>query len=308
MANEHDKLKGHASMLAANVIWGIMSPMSKAVMLTGVTAYAVTSWRMIGAAAAFWTASLFTRRERVVPRDLALLAAASLLGIVFNQGLFVSGIAYTSPIDASVITTTTPIITMILAALILREPATGKKIVGVAIGLAGAVTLVLSSAQAGTRSAAAAPVLGDMMCLGAETSFALYLVVFRDLIRRYSPVTLMKYMFLFAAIVTLPFTYSHVAAVPYRSLQPEIWGDMFFIVFMATFVCYFLSAVGQHTLRPTLVSIYCYVQPVTATVLALLWGLDGFSPLKAAAVALVFAGVYLVTRSKSREQTDSEAK
>lgn len=185
---------------------------------------------------------------------------------------------------------------------------TGKKIAGVAIGLAGAVTLVLSGAQAGTRSAAAAPALGNMMCLGAETSFALYLVVFRDLIRRYSPVTLMKYMFLFAAIVTLPFTYSHVAAVPYRLLHPEIWGDMFFIVFLATFVCYFLSAVGQHTLRPTLVSIYCYVQPVTATVLALLWGLDGFSLLKAVAVALVFAGVYLVTRSKSREQMDSEAK
>ena len=142
-----EKLKGHSAMFTANFLWGIMSPISKSIFLTGViSAFSLTNMRMVGAAAFFWIASLFMPRESVTKRDLLLLFAASLFGITLNQGFFVVGLSYTTPIDASVVASLTPIITMILAAFIQKEPMTGKKVIGVFMGLTGALILILDGA------------------------------------------------------------------------------------------------------------------------------------------------------------------
>ena len=135
-------------MLGACITFGLLAPVSKSLFGTGlVSAYALTMMRMGGGTVVFWIASLFTRREHVPPRDLLLFFFASLLGIVLNQGTYVLGVSKTSPIDASVVTTTTPIFVMIIAALYLREPITGKKILGVVVGAAGALLLILSGAH-----------------------------------------------------------------------------------------------------------------------------------------------------------------
>ena len=102
-------------MFAANTMWGFMSPVSKFVFLgSAVTPFILADCRMAGAAALFWIASLFTKREKVSRRDMLLLFIASLLGIVFNQGLFTFGLGLTSPVNASIITTSTPILTMLI--------------------------------------------------------------------------------------------------------------------------------------------------------------------------------------------------
>lgn len=134
-----ESLKGHGAMLGANAMWGLMSPMAKFVMLGGViTPLVVTDMRVFGAMILFWIASLFGKREHVAPADLMKLFGASLLAIVFNQGCFIFGVEMTSPVDASIITTSMPLVAMILAALILKEPVTGKKILGIAAGATGA--------------------------------------------------------------------------------------------------------------------------------------------------------------------------
>lgn len=303
-----EKLKGHSAMFTANFLWGIMSPISKSIFLTGIiSAFSLTNMRMMGAAAFFWIASLFMPRESVTKRDLLLLFAASLFGITLNQGFFVVGLSYTTPIDASVVASLTPIITMILAAFIQKEPMTGKKVIGVFMGLTGALILILDGAGSTSGgSLSGGRVMGDLFCLIAEVSFAIYYVAFKGLISRYTPVTLMKWMFLFATICCLPIGGSEVMSIPFAQLDSTIYLDLFFVIFGATFLSYMLVSVGQKRLRPTIVSMYNYTQPIVASLLAIWWGMDSFDVMKGFAILLVFLGVYVVTTSKSRAQLDAE--
>ena len=230
---------------------------------------------------------------------------ASLLGVVFNQGVFTIGVSLTSPIDASVITTSTPIFTMIIAALYLKEPVTSKKVAGVFIGAIGALLLILSNNHAANPTQEAS-MRGDILCIAAEICFACYFVFFKGLIGRYSPVTLMKWMFTYSALCIIPFTYSNLMAFDWASLDGKVLLAVAFVVVCATFLCYILMPVAQKHLRPTVTSMYCYVQPVVASfVVAVCGGLSSFNPAKIVAVALVFAGVFLVTRSKSRAQMEA---
>lgn len=294
---------GHLSMFAANVIWGLNAPIGKTVLTSGITALSLTAFRMTGAAAAFWLVSLFMRREHVASRDMVRLFFAALFGVILNQGSFILGLSLTSPVDASIVTTTTPIITMIVAALYLREPVTGKKVAGILIGAAGALTLILGG---NGKSGGNSSIAGDLLVLTAQVSFAIYLTVFRDIIRRYSPVTVMKWMLTYASLCFIPFSYADIAAIEFAALPSRAVRGTLFVVFGATFLSYMLMMTAQRTMRPTLVSMYNYVQPVVATTVAVAAGMDTFGPAKWLAVALVFSGVFVVTRSKSRAQMESE--
>ena len=295
-------------MLGACITFGLLAPVSKSLFGTGlVSAYALTMMRMGGGAVVFWAVSLFQKPEHVPPRDLLLFFFASLLGIVLNQGTYVLGVSKTSPIDASVVTTTTPIFVMIIAALYLREPITGKKILGVVVGAAGALLLILSGAHLVSGRTGSGSVSGDLLCLFAQLSFATYFVVFKKLISRYSPVTLMKWMFLYATACCLPFGYSDLKAVGWAELGWTNYAQIAYVVLGATFLAYLLMPIGQKNLRPTVASSYNYVQPLVATLVAVSLGMDTFGWLKGVAVLLVFAGVYIVTISKSRAQLEAEA-
>ena len=293
-------------MLGVGVIFGLLSPVSKALLDSGLISPAgLMMTRTAGAAAAVWTASLFVRREPVALRDRLSLFFAALLGIVLNQGSFILGVSMTSPIDASVVTTTAPIFAMIIAALYLREPITGMKIAGVAIGAVGALMLIFSSPAA--ASSGSGSVGGDLLCMFAQLSYATYFVVFKGLIGRYGPVTLMKWMFLFATLCWLPFGAEDFVSTRWQAFGWRNFAEVGFIVLGATFLTYLLLPVGQKNLRPTVGCMYNYLQPLVASLVAVLAGMDRFTTIKAAAVVLVFAGVYAVTRSKSKAQMDAEA-
>ena len=231
-------------------------------------------------------------------RDLVRLFFAGLLGLVFNQCCYIIGLGITSPINASIVTTSAPIFAMVLSALILKEPITGKKAVGVLLGFSGALILILASAQA--ASSKVGDLRGDLLCLFAQFSFALYLALFRPLVQRYSVFTVNKWMFTFAAIVVLPFTAGRMAEIDYAATPAASWWEAAYVVVVGTFLCYILMMVGQRTLRPTVVSIYNYLQPVASVAVSVAMGLGVFGLSHAVAVALVFSGVWLVTKSKSR--------
>ena len=167
------KYQGHIAILTANIIWGLNSPISKTVLNSGdISPFALTTFRMVGAAAAFWLVSLFTKRENVPPKDLAMLFFAALCGIVFNQGVFIFGLSMTSPIDASIVSTTAPIITMIIAAFYLKEPITNKKVSGIFLGAVGALMLIMSG-QSTNVSSGENKIAGDL--LSVCTSICRYL-------------------------------------------------------------------------------------------------------------------------------------
>ncbi len=301
-----NELKGHLAMLGANIMWGLMAPVSKFVLQSGpINALALTTFRMVGAMILFWTASLFMKKEPVPGRDLLKLFFAALLSIVFNQGSYIFGVSLTSPIDASIVTTTSPILVMIIAALYLKEPITGKKVTGIFVGAAGALLLILSSQQLASAASAhpnASNVWGDLLCLLAQLSFSLYFVLFKGLIGRYSPVTLMKWMFTYASICTVPFAFTEVTAIDYAALPASLYVGIAQVVAGGTFIAYLLMPVGQHNLRPTVASMYNYVQPIVASGVAVAWGMDSFGWMKTIAVVLVFSGVYIVTQSKARAE------
>lgn len=301
-----DAYKGHLAMLGANILWGLMSPVSKAVLMAGpVSALSLTTFRMVGAAVVFWLASLFTKKEHVNHQGLAKLFFAALLGIVLNQGSFIFGVSLTSPINASIVTTTTPIITMIIAAFYLKEPVTGKKVIGIFVGAAGALLLILSSQSAAAGSGKSSNIWGDLLCLLAQFSFSFYFVLFKGLIGKYSPITLMKWMFTYASICTIPFSYNHIAGIDFLNLPSELYMGIIYVVLGGTFLPYLFIPIGQNLLRPTVACMYNYVQPIVASLIAVLWGMDTFGVMKGIAVALVFTGVYIVTQSKSRAQLEA---
>ena len=306
MAKNYNTI-GHMAVLFANIFWGFMSPVSKAVMASGyITPLSLTTIRMIGAAAIFWLTSIFTKKEHVTPHDMMMLFFASLFSISLNQGCFIAGISMTSPIDASVVATTVPIITMIISAIYLKEPVTPKKVMGIFLGAIGALILITSSSAGASSSDASSSVLGDVLCLAGEISIAIYYVVFRDLIRRYSAVTLMKWMFTYATICCVPFSYNDLRAIDPMALPVDVILDMGFIILAATFLSYLLVPIAQQRLRPTVVSIYNYTQPIIASLLAVMWGMGTFTPIKVVAIILVFVGVYVVNKSKSKAQLDAE--
>lgn len=299
--------KGHLAMLVANMMWGCMSPSSKIVLSSGlVSAISLTTFRMLGAAIVFWIASIFTKKEHVPHEDLKKLFFAALFGIVFNQGTYIFGVSMTSPIDATIVATSTPIITMIIAAFYLKEPVTGKKILGIFIGALGALTLILSGQQASSGNGSS--VLGDLLCLTAQCSFSIYVVVYKGLISRYSPVTLMKWMFTYSAICTIPFSYSSMASIDFLHLPLNIYFNIAVVVLGGTFFAYLLVPIGQRLLRPTVATMYNYVQPIIASIITVVVGLDTFGLMKSIAIGLVFLGVYIVTQSKSKAQMDAYKK
>lgn len=289
-------LRGHLMLLGAAVLWGCNAPMIKDLQGLGVPALVVADMRAVGAAVAFWVMSLFVGGgERVSVSMLGRLCVAGILCIVLNQVLFTVGVNYTSPIDATVISTMLPIVTMIFAAIILKESITGMKVVGIAVGAAGALTLVFG----GGGSSAGGGLVGDALCFTAQVSCALYMVIFSNTIHRYSVVTLMKWLFLFSAIIVTMVTWPSVVAVDYASLPLKAWGEMLFIVFGGTFLSYIFFTGGQKLLRPTVVSMYNYVQPIVATVLSVAMGVGTFGVGKVISMAMVFAGVYIVTHAKN---------
>lgn len=301
-------VSGHLSMFVANVAWGLMSPLAKIVMVGGiVTPFVLTELRIFGAMVLFWAVSFFGRYEHVAFRDKVRLFVASLLAIVFNQGSFIFGVGMSSPADASIIATSMPLWAMILAAFILKEPVTGKKVAGIAFGAGGALLLILGSNQGGAAPEGDNRMLGNLLVLTAQLSYAFYLVFFKNFVSRYSVVTIMKWMFTYAFVCTLPFSYRDLHATQWHELGLPAVGAIGFIVVCATFMCYMLVVVGQKYLRPTVAGMYNYIQPLIACVVSVCLGMDSFNVMKSLAVVMIFGGVYLVSVSKSKAMLDKEA-
>lgn len=294
------QLKGHFSMLGANVMWGMMAPVAKMVMAGGLVApLLMTDFRIFGAAVLFWLTSLLLPREHVPLPDILRLAGAGMLGIVFNQGCYVFGVGYTYPSEASIITTTMPIWVMILAALFLGEPITWKKVGGIVLGGSGAVLLVMGGHGSSAGMNVTNPVLGDILVLTAQLSYALYLTLYKNFIKKYSLVTLMKWMFTFASLAILPFSLPTIIATRWASITMAEAAGVAYVVLGGTFIAYIFVMIGQKALRPTLVGMYNYVQPIVATSIGIWMGLDVMTPVKGLAVAMIFSGVLLVNLSKA---------
>lgn len=299
---EKNSGKGHIACFVAYVIFGLNIIVTKDVMSTGVISpLALFALRSMGAGALFWIASFFTPRERVAPSDILKIFAASFTGFFLTQITFLVGISHITPMDCSIMTSLSPVYTMFIAAIVLKEPITFKKAGGVFLSLAGVVFLIMNSVTSVGGAVATEP-LGVFLIFLNGFCFSLYLGIFKPLIMRYSAVTFMKWIFLFSSLLALPFAGRELAVSEYDAWPLRLVGEVLFTIVFSTFITYFLIPIGQKYLRPTLVSMYSYMQPIVASAISIYIGMDILGWSKIVAAATVFAGVVLVNYSRAARQ------
>ena len=292
---KNSTLIGNLACFAAYAIFGFNIICCKNIANDGnITPMALFCLRSFGATALFWIWSLFTApHDQIEKKDIWKVAVASFLGLFMTQLSFLFAITKTTAIDASIMSTLSPIMTLIISAIVIRERITWSGIAGIVLSLIGVFILIFNcvSIRSGADSTSVWGILG-MVC--NTLCFASYVGIFKPLIQKYSVVTFMKWMFLFSSLMALPFSFgafgaSHLSAVPM-----SVTWDVIYVVVGATFVAYFLIPIGQKRVRPVVVCMYTYVQPVIAMVIALILGLDTLNTLKVVATVLVFTGVGLV--------------
>lgn len=290
---------GHLACAAAYIIFGINVVVCRDIATDGgLQPIVLFSMRAFVAGALFWLVSLFTPREQVPTKDLLRLCGAGVLGLFLPQLTFLHAIAHTTPVDLSVMSTTTPIFTMFVAAIFLKEPITWKKALGVALSFGGILWLILQSTFASSGPSQTEPV-GILYCFANYIIFALYLGTCRPLIARYSVVTSMKWMFLASFLLSLPFSLPHLPQSDFAAVPTQVWWEIGYMIFFSTFLAYYLIPVGQQRIRPTLVSMYGYLQPIIAIAVAIWTGMDRLTVTKIVAALLVFTGVWVVNRSRA---------
>ena len=298
-------MKGHILIMLANILFGASMPVFKYLLTADVPPEAITIMRAIFACMMFWLVSFFMPKEKVLPKDLCLLFVCALCGVGINQWLFVIGLKNSSPVNASIIATAVPIFVLLLAALVLKEPITAKKSLGVFLGVSGGLLLVFNSTQttSGTNS-----LWGDMLMLLNQLMYSVYLVLSKPLSRRYSSVIMMKWMFLFSTLALAPFCLQYMQYVPMFHRETFNVSQLYallYLLFGATFVSFMLIPMALKQIRPTTVSMYNYVQPIIASAIAVAVGQDTFSMQKLLSASLVFVGVYLVTQIKNRKDIEN---
>lgn len=258
--------------------------------------------RSLAAGNLFWILSLFLPKEKVDRKDLIKIFVASMLGFFTCQITFLVGIPHISPMDCSIMTAMSPICTMIVAALVIKEPITFQKAGGVAISFAGIIYLILSRVTSPEGAAQSTP-FGIFMMVLNVLSFSMYLGIFKPLIGKYSVVTFMKWIFLFSAAVTLPLSLKGMIQTEWSGIPAIQYAELAYLIVCATFISYFLIPIGQKRIRPTLVSMYTYVQPIITIAVSIWIGMDVLTWQKVAAAAMVFGGVVIVSYSKSAKNT-----
>ena len=298
---DRQSILGHLACFTAYLIFGLNIVVCKELTTSGVISpLALFTLRSIGAGTLFWLISFFRPKERVELRDLPKIFVASVLGFFLAQVSFLFAISHITPMDCSLVASLAPFYTMFIAAYTLKEPLSAQKIGGVVLSLCGVIYLILNSATASSGAVETTP-LGVLLMIVNSLCFALYLGIFKPLIGRYSVITFMKWIFLFSTLMTLPFTASEIVKIDFSALPTSYLAELAFLIICATFITYFLIPVGQKLLRPTLVGMYSYVQPIVATVVSIYAGMEELTISKVIAAITIFAGVVIVSRSRKRE-------
>lgn len=294
-----EKTLGHIACFWAYAIFGINIIVCKDLTSSRlISPVALFCLRSLGAGALFWLISCFLPKEKVERKDYGKILSASMLGFFLTQVTFLEAIPDITPMDCSIVSSLSPIYTMFIAAYVLKEPITFRKAGGVAISFLGILYLILNSTT-NAGSMVQTSLSGILLMVVNGLSFSLYLGLFKPVISKYSVVTFMKWIFLFASVFSIPMAAHELLSFDYSLLSGAYLLELAFLIVCSTFITYFLIPLGQKRIRPTLVSMYSYVQPIIAIVISIWVGMDTLSWQKVLAAGMVFGGVVLVNYSRS---------
>ena len=278
-----------------SIIYGVTFTIAKDVMPKYVQPFGFITMRVGGSVLLFWLISFFGPKEKIAKEDFPRILAAAFFGVALNMLTFFKGLSYTSPIMGAVLMVTTPMIVLILSAIIMKERMKKRKMFGIILGLAGTVTLILYG-----KSVVNAPnaTLGNLLVFINAVSYGFYLILVKKLMDKYNAFTFVKWIYTFGFILVLPFGWNEFHAINLAIIPMDIFWKIGFVVVFSTFLTYLLNLVSMRELKPTTVAVFIYLQPLFATIFAVGLGKDELSLVKLLSAVLIFAGVYLVTQKK----------
>lgn len=290
------KWKAHLALLIVALIYGANYTIAKNVLDQNyLQPNGFILLRVVSGFVLFHIVHFTIIKEKVERKDIGLLALCGLFGIAINQLFFFKGLGATSPVHASLIMVVTPIIVLSISSIYLKEKINAKKLLGITIGMLGAMLLILKGG-AGKDSMSSA--IGDIYILINASSYALYLVLVKNLMKKYHPFTVMKWIFSFGLIVVIPFGASDLIEVDWVDFPKEIWLAIAYVLLFTTFLAYLLNAYALSIVNPTTASAYIYLQPLIASSIAILWYNDHLSIVKVICGVMIFMGVYLISVKK----------
>ncbi len=293
-----NSLVSHIALLGANLIYGANYVIAKGIMPDYFPPRAIVFIRIFGALILFWLFGLFNKKEKVERKDLFKLAFCAVFGVALNQTIFFEGLNLTTPINSSIIMTISPILVLVFSYFIIKDKITLYKIIGIMAGGSGAALLILNQ---GNISFSSDTFVGNLFIVINASSFALYLVLVKPLMMKYSPWTILKWIFLFGFIYILPFSLHKIYSVDYSSIPNSAWLSILYIILGATFLGYLLYNFALKHISPLIAGTYIYLQPLFASIIAISIGQDVLSFNASLSAILIFAGVYFVSAKNNQQ-------
>ncbi len=283
--------------IGATVIYGLNHTIAKGVMPDHVAPFGFIMLRVIGASILFWIISFLGPKEHIEKKDYGRILICAFFGMGINMLSFFKGLQLSTPINSAVLITTTPIIVLLLSAILIKEKISNRKVFGIFIGLIGAVSLILFGAE--TRQDAPNIPLGNALFVVNSFSYGLYLILVKKLIEKYHLFTCMKWLFTIGVFVCLPMGYQELVQIEWTNLPFEaLWG-IAFVVVGTTFCTYLFNVFALTQLKASTVSAFVYLQPIIGILFAVMTGKDSLTTLKIFGAAMVLVGVYLASRKPS---------
>jgi drug/metabolite transporter (DMT)-like permease len=282
--------------LFVSIIYGITFTIAKDVMPQYIHPFGFILMRVGGSVTLFWLVSGLGPKEKVALIDYPRIAAAAFFGVALNMLTFFKGLSFTSPISASVIMVSTPIIVLVLSAIIMKERMLKRKVFGIMLGLVGTAFLILYGKSVGNATNAS---LGNLLVFINAVSYGFYLIIVKKLMDKYNAFTFVKWIYTFGFLMVLPFGWSEFQAVDWSSIPIAILWKIGFVIVFSTFFTYLLNLLSMRELKSTTVAVFIYLQPLFATVFAIGLGKDSLNFVKIISAVLIFLGVWLVTQKKS---------
>ena len=284
-----------------SIIYGLTFTIAKDVMPKYVEADGFILMRVGGSTILFWLVWLFTRlpetvrNEKIERADFPRIIWAAFFGVALNMLSFFKGLTLTTPISASVIMVSTPMIVLVLSAIIIKERIRKRMVFGIVLGLIGTTFLILYGKSIGNATNAS---LGNFLVFVNASSYGLYLVLIKKLMDKYNAFTFVKWIYLIGFLMVIPFGWDEFEAVNWTLLPIDIYWKIGFVVVFSTFLTYLLNLLSMKELKPTTIAVFVYLQPVFATIFAISLGKDELTLVKIISAIFIFTGVYLVTQKK----------
>ncbi len=285
--------KAHLALALATLIFGANYWISKGLMPDFLSPQQLVLLRITGACLLFWVLSIFKSSERVRRRDLSRIAIAALFGTTINQLLFFTGLNLSTPVDVAIIHVSNPVFVLVIAAILIKERISALKVIGILLGAGGAVILIT---YRGKISFDSHTFTGNLLALLNTLAYAIYLVIIKPVMNKYESVTILKWVFLFGLLFTIPVTVGSVKDIDFSIFGAFNRFSLFYVIVGTTFGAYLLTIFALRYVEAGVVSYYIYLQPVIATLISFWLGAQLLTWLHGLAAAMIFMGVYLVSK------------